>query len=117
MKRGPLLHAFCDGTYDSATLDLEHNRIGDEDARTLAQAMEKNATLTTLDLWDISIGDEGDEEIRLWLEAARSFSADVISLAASLCSLAGSVDAAIGESEERLAYRHILRSGGFAGEA
>ena len=65
----------------------------------------------------ISIGDEGDEEIRLWLEAARSFSADVISLAASLCSLAGSVDAAIGESEERLAYRHILRSGGFAGEA
>ncbi|KAG0025896.1 hypothetical protein BGZ82_009786 [Podila clonocystis] len=40
-------------------LDLWGNSIGDNGAQSLAEALKNNSTLTTLDLWRNSIGDNG----------------------------------------------------------
>jgi hypothetical protein len=46
------------------TLDLRDNNLGDEEAKTLANALAANTTLTTLDLRGNNLSDKGEKYFR-----------------------------------------------------
>jgi len=57
------------------TLNLDHNPISDEGAKLIAEALKSNQSLTTLNLSDNSIGDKGAQFIAEALKINQSLTA------------------------------------------
>ena len=74
-------------------LNLYENKIGDEGAKALAEALQENQTLTSLVLWDNKIGDEGGKALLEALQKNQTLTTIYLSDNPMSSSLQGSIRA------------------------